>query len=258
MNAFLAQKQRILDNLGVVDYSPKGSIDHEIVPLINLVNSHPELVTTSSCAGRISIFIEGKKSRMGGKGDGGAWLYFTHDVNKVHSGWIHGFHAYEHDECVSGTEPRRYVLFKFEPFILHVKCADLAMAKKLFSAAMSCGFRESGIGSNNVVAVRISLRIDAPIGYLLERRIVPLVTDDYIQTLNDMAVELFAKNQSKIAAFTAKTQELIDERNNLKSFETKEERRERKRQQGLLIQRTTARETDASVEEIDYTPLGPE
>lgn len=49
---------------------------------------------------------------------------------------------------------------------MHVKCRNLATASALYTAAMACGFRESGIGSNNLVGIRISLKLDAPLGYL--------------------------------------------------------------------------------------------
>ncbi len=44
--------------LGQVDLSRKGSVDEAIVPLVRYVNSRDEYYTSSSCAGRISIFSE--------------------------------------------------------------------------------------------------------------------------------------------------------------------------------------------------------
>ena len=39
-----------------IDYSPKGSIDEAIVELVHFINKLPSYVTTSSCAGRISLY----------------------------------------------------------------------------------------------------------------------------------------------------------------------------------------------------------
>jgi tRNA wybutosine-synthesizing protein 3 len=82
------------------DASPKGSVDAAIRELIDLINATAGLVTTSSCAGRVSVFLEGRKAPMsapmteetgvepgpakklagtGGKGGGGKWLYVSHD-----------------------------------------------------------------------------------------------------------------------------------------------------------------------------------
>ncbi|OAT11455.1 DUF207 domain-containing protein, variant 2 [Blastomyces gilchristii SLH14081] len=61
---FEAKKQKILRDLSVpdeeyTDLSPKGSVDAGIRDLIHNINQIPGLVTTSSCAGRISVFLEG-------------------------------------------------------------------------------------------------------------------------------------------------------------------------------------------------------
>lgn len=109
-SSFQRKKQRILDGLAktqdeYTDLSPKGSVDAGIRDLIEEINQLDGIVTTSSCAGRISVYLEGKKkphrkesdvhtadqdvsSREnqlaqatvpGGKGAGGRWLYVSHD-----------------------------------------------------------------------------------------------------------------------------------------------------------------------------------
>ncbi|KAI0113818.1 methyltransferase TYW3-domain-containing protein [Hypoxylon sp. NC0597] len=105
--AFVARKRRILDQLALPDEvysdaSPKGSVDVGIRDLIDEVNTLEGYVTTSSCAGRVSVFKEGSKkgafvaeeegrgdgegegevrklAGVGGKGGGGAWLFVSHD-----------------------------------------------------------------------------------------------------------------------------------------------------------------------------------
>ncbi|KAK2861273.1 hypothetical protein FQN49_004371 [Arthroderma sp. PD_2] len=68
--SFTARKDKILKDLSVpdedyTDLSPKGSVDIAIIPLIRDINRLPGLVTTSSCAGRISVFLERGKSPKG-------------------------------------------------------------------------------------------------------------------------------------------------------------------------------------------------
>ena len=110
--SFVAKKSAILHDLSTPassyeDASPKGSVDIAIVELIDGINKLDGFVTTSSCAGRISVFVEGKKKNedrqvdedaandiegrgqssqdketiagTGGKGGGGKWLYVSHD-----------------------------------------------------------------------------------------------------------------------------------------------------------------------------------
>lgn len=93
---FESRKRKILEDLSIpdIDYtdlSPKGSVDEGIRDLIHDINALPGLVTTSSCAGRISVFLEGRKKQLqqqqrqfapsGGKG-AGRWLYVSHDPLK--------------------------------------------------------------------------------------------------------------------------------------------------------------------------------
>lgn len=119
--SFIAKKKQILDQLSVPaseydDLSPKGSIDVGIRDLIDEINQIEGCVTTSSCSGRVSVFLEGKRrfeeesraepgekeggdgkvvedqmdvsgdagevrettAGVGGKGGGGRWLYVSH------------------------------------------------------------------------------------------------------------------------------------------------------------------------------------
>lgn len=102
-DTFESRKRKILADLSIpdeeyTDLSPKGSLDEGIRDLIRDINGLPGLVTTSSCAGRISVFLEGRKKQTqqpqqqeqqeqrrfvpsGGKG-AGRWLYVSHDPLK--------------------------------------------------------------------------------------------------------------------------------------------------------------------------------
>lgn len=68
---FLAKKQRILNALATpsssyTDRSPKGSVDDGIKDLIDRINRLEGIVTTSSCAGRISVFLQGRNNSSQG------------------------------------------------------------------------------------------------------------------------------------------------------------------------------------------------
>jgi tRNA wybutosine-synthesizing protein 3 len=115
---FIGRKSKILRQLAVPDAeysdaSPKGSVDEGIRQLLGEINATDGFVTTSSCAGRVSVFLEGRKKTtallagtrgsgddveidgrvastaddgsarqvagVGGKGAGGAWLFVSHD-----------------------------------------------------------------------------------------------------------------------------------------------------------------------------------
>ena len=110
---------------------------------------------------------------------------------------------------------------------------------------MSCGFRESGIGSNNLVAIRINIKLDVPIGYLDESddSLGLFVTEQYISLLDKMTLTKFSDNAKKMNQLYNKIEsdiinQNIDTLSNGKDhIETFEERRQRKMKEGLERQR---------------------
>lgn len=142
-NRFELRKQNILAQLGAPDgeyhdLSPKGSVDEPIRELINEINRLTGLVTTSSCSGRISVFLEGRKTNSadvndesgdpragpGGKGGGGAWLYISHasietpQANEpaALSARFGLAESTSHDSKAPGVDSR-YIHLKFEPMV---------------------------------------------------------------------------------------------------------------------------------------------
>lgn len=256
-NAFDQKKLAILQeiNSDQLDLSPKGTIDVLCLPIIDLINSSPDMVTTSSCSGRISVFIEGQKAingdvKVGGKGDGGVWLFVSHEIKDIDN-WFDRTTAAKNLNWVIDASNTRdinddgsssMILYKYEPFILHVKCRDFESASKLYNTAMACGFRESGIGSNFIVAIRINIKLDVPIGYVKENGNLALIVDpSYITVLDRITKAKFIENEKKMSVLFAKIKSEIVESpkdvNTQVKEETKEERRERKRREGLEKQR---------------------
>jgi tRNA wybutosine-synthesizing protein 3 len=203
--SFTRKKAKILADLSVprhdyLDRSPKGSVDEGIRDLINEINAMEGLVTTSSCAGRINVFLEGDKgygqldgvtngnvvssrTALGGK-SGGTFLFTSHQP--LNPGSIPASSLTETfklklvppEELGSAHyfSPRdRMIRFSFEPMILHVMAASLKHAQPLLSAAINAGFRESGLQSLRnlddreacpMVAVRTAgLALESIIGY---------------------------------------------------------------------------------------------
>ncbi|KAK8166427.1 methyltransferase TYW3-domain-containing protein [Phyllosticta citrichinensis] len=242
-SGFLAKKKKIVDHLDqpineYSDLSPKGSIDQGIRTLIDEINQLGGLVTTSSCAGRISAFLEGRKKTSpaqdcatreapheqsiagpGGKG-GGQWLFVSHDAVELPSdvtdnycstlfGLQEGAKAVQRAKHQAG---RRYVHLKFEAMILHLLTASLDDAQKVLSAALQAGFRESGavgLATNPdgsvtpMVAVRsIGLAFDAVVGYEDDDgKMVAVVSEPYLRSLVELANERFAANTDRIERF---------------------------------------------------------
>lgn len=144
---FTSKKAKILEVLSVpdsdyTDLSPKGSVDEGIRELIDEINVLDGLVTTSSCAGRVSVFLEGRKTlepgqddgqiaTPGGKGGGGAWLFVSHDPVED-SRWIDELDMVDEDEDGQSaqTAGRRLIHFKFEPMVGLLLCTEVRGAKR--------------------------------------------------------------------------------------------------------------------------------
>ena len=149
--AFAAKKSKILADLALpddqyTDASPKGSVDAGVRKLIDIVNGLEGAVTTSSCAGRISIFKEGRKSRdsstvtneaesnaddstlqsavPGGKGLGGQWLFVSHEPVQVDRNMtmetLCESSCFEFGDVPTAVDPAtcRLVKLAFEPMVL--------------------------------------------------------------------------------------------------------------------------------------------
>ncbi|KAG5952162.1 hypothetical protein E4U58_000910 [Claviceps cyperi] len=241
---FEAKKARILHDLAVpeaeyTDASPKGTIDTGIRNLIDEINDAEGFVTTSSCAGRVSVFLEGRKvaadvhgeahagassgsasqvAGVGGKGAGGTWLFVSHDVVEGQN-WADGLALRgnaegEETETEEETgEGRRLIHFKFEPMILHILTASPSHAQALLQAALQAGFRESGAlniipqadsSTTPMVAVRsMGLSFESLIGFESSRSGArhALVTASHLRLLMGIARERFAENSKRIERF---------------------------------------------------------
>lgn len=237
MTPFDQKKASILEEIGVTskevpDASPKGTIDELCLPIINVINSHQDMVTTSLCSGRVSVFLEGIKheNQIGAKGNEGRWLFVTHEPKSLQN-WVDSV-DFVYDSAPEISTLTRYILFKFEPLILHVKCRDPETAAMLFSTAMGCGFRETGIGSNNIVGIRILIKLDVPIGALQNDKLVLFVSKEYLKIITKLSLDRFTENFRKMfqlqVAISQMGQYVKKEEN-----ESKEERRQRKRREGM-------------------------
>ncbi|KAB5560081.1 tRNA wybutosine-synthesizing protein [Coniochaeta sp. 2T2.1] len=279
--AFLAKKSRILSHLSApaeeyVDASPKGSVDVGIRDLIDEINRRDGLVTTSSCAGRVSVFVEGAKlslskgkavdhvkpaSTVGGKGGGGAWMFVSHDpvdegVLKTQDGVLQlfGLDDVAEAEETGGSmeEEGRLIHFKFEPMILHILTTSPSHAQLVLKAGLQAGFRESGavslVESHShpampMVAIRsMGLGFESLVGVMdVAGRKRSLVSKGYLEMLVKIGNERFVENGRRIGRFLEELRNTGEDEGDGEGKEDKEARRERKKAEGL---RRQAEETD--------------
>lgn len=231
-----------------LDASPKGTIDEFCIPIIDLINSHKDMVTTSSCSGRVSVFLEGVKSAdstsIVSKGNHGRWLFVTHDPKHLDN-WYDSIPFNYNSMNFPKNSSSRSILYKFEALILHVKCRNEETAQKLYILAMNNGFRESGIGNNFNVAIRISIKLDIPIGFqdIGSENLNCFVNKEYLEYVTQISHERFRENFKKLDQLYQSIGNMMKEEasgdstlagtKKNKYTETKEERRQRMIKEGL-------------------------
>ncbi|RDA84837.1 hypothetical protein CP532_2081 [Ophiocordyceps camponoti-leonardi (nom. inval.)] len=272
--SFHEKKARILQQLAIpdeeyIDASPKGSVDEAIRPLIDDINRVEGFVTTSSCAGRVSVFLEGHKVKdesraqtagVGGKGAGGTWLFVTHEPVARGRSWIDALAFSEESSAVRGPADR-LIHFKFEPMILHILTTSPQHAQLILRAGLQAGFRESGAinidDTTPMVAIRsLGLGFESLIGCQAasDGRRRCLVSADYLETLRAISDERFVENENRIQRFRdAFLLAVQGPSPRTDGWEDAASRRERMRAEGL--RRKAALEIEDKAESVRDMPL---
>jgi tRNA wybutosine-synthesizing protein 3 len=143
---------------------------------------------------------------------------------------------------------------------VHVLCRDISAASRLLHIAVSCGYRESGfsisaLGSPQekvLVAIRTNaIRAEIPLASYDQEasEIRPFgLTCEYLVNLISIMNEKFAENNSRKQRLQDYLRPLFGTQEIKSLNETKEERRNRKRLEGL---RTQAAKKDNQTEIIE-------
>jgi len=129
----------------------RGEVDKWIIPLLNRINSHPEYVTLSSCAGRVAVM---DMPDFGNKGEA-VFLGKWHIIPSA-------------DELERAVEKGRMTTWvMLHPPILHIACSSLAGAERVLLLAQKAGIRRAGIISlkHNVVEVCGHERMEIPVRF---------------------------------------------------------------------------------------------
>ena len=177
------------DFLKKKDKSKKGSVDKDVLKLVNEINSKNDYYTTSSCAGRI-VLLEMKN----GKKNECSWIFAKHD--KVNFKEIF--------ESLNIHKNKNEVWLSQQPLILHVACRNLDKAKIFLDASRKI-FRRAGIIA--VTERKVTIEI---IGSEHLETIVAdknfVVDEKYLKQLIKYANKNFEDNKRKINQFISSFQ----------------------------------------------------
>ena len=201
MDAFAQRKASTLAELALDagDLSRAGHVDARARAVVALVNTHPAFYTTSSCAGRVSLFADPTSETRAAGMKGGEWVYVNHDPADAAAivSAVRRKLGEEKDAASSSVpDPECSLVLRFEPFILSVEADGVEAGGRFAKMARDAGFRESGVvvGERRVVcSVRCSIRMEAPLVSKGQR----LVSDEAIETLVAIANEKWAANAAR-------------------------------------------------------------
>lgn len=131
---------------------------------------------------------------------------------------------------------------------------------RLNNLAFQAGYQNSGItpSRRHMLAIRSTHKIDTPIAYLdHDGSIRSLVDPTYLYTLVLMSNDKFTSNQNRMNAFEQIMEKEVQQRTIEVSTETKEQRRERKRREGMARQQSKQPKETPSIEDpnVDLTQL---
>jgi len=160
----------------------KGEVDENALEILNFINSLPDFYTTSSCSGRISLFVE-----LGSKPEN-YWL----------GKWHREVSLDEILERLKKLPSKGVIWLRYEPSIFHIVAKSLEKAKKVLEIARSSGYKRAGIQvlkeGRFVVEIADTERIDVPIGENSKL----FIQEDYLKHLVRFANEKFRKGSRKL------------------------------------------------------------
>ncbi|MFN3803809.1 MAG: tRNA-wybutosine modification methyltransferase TYW3 [Pyrobaculum sp.] len=140
-------------------------VDGDILPLLRLLNSHPNIYTTSSCSGRIMVAEAVRPSYSKGKG--------FRPVAK----WHHPVPTELIEEAISELD---HAWLMVRGAIIHVATADVRTAYKIVEIGRETGHKHSGIITINKGGIFVEIlgeeRLDIPLKHRgIETPIQPAV-----------------------------------------------------------------------------------
>jgi tRNA wybutosine-synthesizing protein 3 len=187
------------DCLARIDKSQKKTIDKDIKPLIDLINSLKDYYTTSSCSGRI-LLIEKKTDKLlnskNSKDLGKSKIFpskkdirFAFAEHKTAD-----FKAIKKNlEKLSAND----IWLKQESIIMHVCCRNLEAAKKLLKIVRDLGIKRAGLITVNKRIIIEIIGTEA-METIIARKGKMLIDDDYLKILVKESNKKLERNEIKI------------------------------------------------------------
>ena len=115
MSSGFGEKEKTLKELS--EFINEGKVDQGVLPVLELLNSHNDYYTTSSCAGRVQLI---QMEHIGDKKN-----------SRVLGKWHDGTDLDTLTETLDSWDGSGYIYLMSQSPIFHVRCRDLESAARL-------------------------------------------------------------------------------------------------------------------------------
>jgi tRNA wybutosine-synthesizing protein 3 len=161
----------------------EGLVDKKIIKILDVINQNPNYYTTSSCSGRISLDILGKRKKEH------LWVFKSHKT--ITKEQLKKGIEFALKEKVNN------LYLKVDSFILHVVCKDLNAANFLLNLTHKLGLKRTGIiqlDKKIIVEILGLDRLEFPL--ILNNNLI--INLDYLQDITDLANKKLVRNWERL------------------------------------------------------------
>ena len=167
----------------------KGLVDEGVISVLNSFNSHPDIFTTSSCAGRIQLIVLPDIGRK--------------DSVELRKKWHRPVEFQEVKDAITNLDvpPNSIVILQGQSPIFHVSCRTMELAQKFRGIVHSQGWKYSSLIAGNedkwVVEVLSANRID---NLLFRNGLIDPPGDERLKFMIEESNKILIKAQARLEA----------------------------------------------------------
>jgi len=171
------------------DAKSEGLVDEGVISVLNSFNSHPELFTTSSCAGRLQLIVLPDIGRK--------------DSVELRKTWHRSVKFEEVKEALDNLDipSNSIVILQGQSPIFHVSCRTMELAQKFRGIVHSQGWKYSSLITGNedkwIVEILSASRID---NLLFRDGVIDPPDDDRLKFIIEESNKILIKAQSRLEA----------------------------------------------------------
>ena len=166
-----------------------GLVDEGVISVLNSFNSHPDIFTTSSCAGRIQLIVLPDIGRK--------------DSVELRKKWHRPVEFQEVKDAITNLDvpPNSIVILQGQSPIFHVSCRTMELAQKFRGKVHSQGWKYSSLITGNedkwVVEVLSANRID---NLLFRNGLIDPPGDERLKFMIEESNKILIKAQARLEA----------------------------------------------------------